>query len=356
MRMDGAGPRAGRAIMLGAGVCLWLIVATTAVAEVVHNLYSATVPVSTQSQTALERASRDALGQVLVKVSGSGDVLDNPVVRDALAGARQHIQQYAFVREEGIEAGLSARFEFDSAYVTRLVTQARLPLWTANRPRVLVWAAVERAGQRQLISLDGTPDLAAQLLQEFDRRGIPAQLPLYDLADATAITVDDIWDLNSLVALAASQRYAVDDVLLGRVVALSTGEWTGDWSYLSGRDRLDRSVTAPTSVGFNRRGVALVAEEMASRYAVVSSGGGDALLSMTVTGVTDYRDYAAIIAWLEGLELIDHANVQRISGDSLQIALVSLADAQQLAALIELNEGLTPLSTVSGYLEYEWRN
>lgn len=334
---------------------LWLW-AALASAEVVEGLYSAQVPVTDQSSASLASASRDALGQVLVKVSGSAEALDNPVVKKELANARSHVQQYAFSRGMGADDALTARFEFDSSYVTRLVTRAQLPLWTANRPRVLAWMAVEQDGQRQFVSLDATPELAQELLLEFEQRGVPAQLPLFDLADATAISVEDVWNLDGGTAQAASARYDVEDVLIGRVVAMSTGEWLGDWSYISGRHRLDRNASAPESRGFSQQGVALVAEEMAARYAVAPTGGGDDLVVMTISGVQDFADYAEIVNWLEGLELIDHANVRQITGDRVELGLVSLAEADALAKIIELNEHLQPQASLPGQLDYAWLN
>ena len=328
--------------------------ATLASAEAVRGLYSARVAVDDQSSETLARASMDALGQVLVKVSGSVDALSNPAIQEELPNARSHVQQYAFERETGPGGGLWARFEFDSSYVTRLVTQARLPLWTANRPRVLAWLVVEEQGQRQFVSLDGTPELATELLAEFDQRGVPAQLPLFDLADATAISADDIWQLDGRAAQAASQRYDVEDVLIGRVVAMSTGEWLGDWSYLHGNHRLDRNESAPESRGFARLGVTLVAEEMASRYAVAPASGSEGLVLMSVSGVNQYSDYASIVNWLERMELIDHANVRQISGDTLELGLVSLADAEALTKIISLNEHLEPLDSMPGQLDYQW--
>ena len=338
------------------GFALALLLSMASRAEVVRDLYAAQVPVTDRSSKALASAARDALAQVLVKVSGSEDALRNPVVREALPGARGHVQQYSFVRGEGPESGLFAKFEFEASYITGLVGRAGLPLWTANRPLVLVWAAVERDGVRQLVSLDTTPQVASELLEEFGRRGVPAQLPLFDLADASAIAVDDVWNLDGSAVVAASARYDVDDILFGRVVALSTGEWAGDWSYVNQRDRLDRTSQVPESQLFARDGANLVAESMAARYAVASSGGGESLVPMTVTGVGDFADYAAIVAWLEGLELIDHANVQRISGDYMELGLVTQADPAQLASIIELNDRLTPQGAVSGQLDYLWQN
>lgn len=336
------------------GFSLAMLLSAWGHAEVVRDLYAAQVPVADRSGKALASAARDALAQVLVKVSGSEEVLDNPVVAEALPGARSHVQQYAFQVEDG--AALSARFEFDASYITGLVTRARLPLWTANRPRVLVWAAVEQGGVRQFVSFANTPQLAAELLAEFDRRGVPAQLPLFDLADATAITVDDVWNLEAGAVFGASARYDVENILFGRVVALSTGEWAGDWSYVHQRDRLDRTAQVPESRIFAREGANLVAESMAARYAVAPSGVADGLVPISVGGVNNFAAYAAIVSWLEGLELIEHANVQRISADRLELGLVTQADAQQLASIIELNAKLVPQTALSGQLDYLWQN
>ena len=325
-----------------------------AAAEVVRDLYSARVPVTDQRSETLASAAQDALGQVLVKVSGSEEALGNPLVRKAMPEARSHVQQYVYNRAD--DGSLSARFEFDATYITGLVTQARLPLWTANRPRVLAWLVVEQGGQRQFVGLDSSPELAAELLREFDARGVPAQLPLFDLADATALSLDQAWTLDGNAVIAASGRYGVEDILLGRVVATSTGEWLGDWSYMFGRDRLDRSARAPESRGFARQGVVLAAESMASRYAVAPSAGSDGLVVMTVSGIENYGDYADLVDWLEDLELIDHANVRLITGDRLELGLVSLADSEDLAKLLELNRRLQPLASMPGQLDYQWQN
>lgn len=325
-------------------------------AGVVKDLYAAQVPVVDRSSQALASAARDALAQVLVKVSGSEEALSSPVVMDALPEARGHVQQYAFVRDEGPESGLYARFEFDASYITGLVNRARLPLWTANRPPVLLWAVVDSDDVRQFVSYDSTPRLARELIEEFDRRGVPAQLPLFDLTDATAVSVDNVWNLDAGAVIAASARYGVENILFGRVAALSTGEWAGDWSYVHQRDRLDRTAQVPESHLFARAGARLVAESMVARYAVASSGAGDTLVPMSVVGVREFSDYAAIVAWLEGLELIDHANVRRIWGDRIELGLVTQADAAQLATIIELNDKLTPQPVESGQLEYLWQN
>ena len=333
-----------------------IVISQPGLAEVVKDLHSATVPVVDQSSSALASGAQDALAEVLVKVSGSEEALLHPDIVAALPEARSHVQQYAYSRGQGVDEGLYARFEFESSYVNRLLTQARLPLWTANRPRVLVWMVADIDGDRRFVSLADTPELAGQLVDAFERRGVPVQLPLFDLTDATAIAVADVWEQRGLVIQSASARYDAEDILVGRVVVVSSGQWNGDWSYLFGNHRLDRSSSAPGSVGFMTDGVALAAEEMASRYAVAATGVEEDRVHMVVNGVLEFADYTAIVNWLESLELIEHANVQQISGDRIELGLDAAADAAQLASIIELNDRLQPLESLPGELVYQWRN
>jgi uncharacterized protein len=343
------------------GFALLLSVQGGARAEIVRDLYAAEVPVANKTSGARDTAARAALAEVLVKVSGSVDVLQNAVISSALPDAGKHVQQYAYNRDPSPAGGLLARFEFEDAWVTQLVTEAEVPLWTANRPPVLVWLVVEDANGRQFVNHDSMPDLADELLREFSRRGVPVQLPLFDLADATAITPDQVWRLDGAALMAASGRYNVRDVLGGRLATLSNGSIAGDWVYLYGQDRLDRAGTVANAALFFQDGVVLVAREMAARYAVAPSATNGEGVSMSVAGVYSYADYAGIVAWLESLELIEHANVTRIQGDLIELRLLVKADATQLAAIIELNEHLVPLPVATDLsqgnpLSYRWQN
>lgn len=325
-------------------------------AAVVSDLYEASVPVTQRSDAALSEAARRALSQVFVKVSGSEAVLSYPEVAAALGKARSYVQQYAYVADDG---GLLARFEFDAGIVSGIVTDAGAPLWTANRPEVLLWLVVDTAQGRRFITADNDPEQVALLREAFNKRGVPVRLPLYDLADSAALSPDQAWSQSSDALRAASARYGVSEILGGRAAPLSTGNWVGDWTYLTDTYRLDRSITASDDTTFIRDGVAIVAEDMASRYAVAakrsqSSGG----VMMVVDGVRSYGDYAGIVSWLEGLELIKHANVEQIRGEQIELRLIAQADADQLSSIIELNERLVPVPQVANpdRLSYQWQN
>ena len=326
-------------------------------AEVVADLYSAEVPVASQSSAALKKGSRAALADVLVKVSGSTGLLGNPVIKAALAKSRSQVMKYGYSLNQPASGEMMMRFEFDRSYITELIIEAGAPLWTANRPAVLVWLVVEDASGRRFASQDSDPELVAALRAEFSRRGVPLQLPLYDLADSAALTPDAAWRLNRTALLAASRRYDVQDILAGRFATGSAGDLNGDWVYLNDGNVRERSVKAAATESYLRDGVAMVAEDMASRYAVAPTSGGGGL-EMSVAGVASYADYAAVVAWLESIELIEHANVEWVRGDVIQLRLQAQVDATQLAGILQLNEQLVPVPGMDAgsQLSYQWLN
>ena len=78
---------------------------------------------------------------------------------------------------------------------------------------------------------------------------------------------------------------------------------------------------------------------------------------MSVTGIAGYADFAALINWLENLELVEQARVERVRGDELHLRLVAQADPAQLATMLELNKRLLPLAAGPEQgLNYQWQN
>jgi len=348
---------------LWALVCLVLLAARGAgAAELVRDLYLADVPVADSSSAELARASAEGLAQVLVKVSGSVEVLALPPVEQALREARNRVRQYSYARVDtptagnGSTSGLAARVEFDPAQVRELLATAGAPIWTATRPVVLVWLVVEDEYGRRFVSPGTDQELVAGLVEGFQRRGVPLRFPLFDLADTAALDPDEAWSLPVALVLAASERYRAKEVLAGRIAVLTSGEVAGDWAYLTGAGRQDRSMVRSTAPEFLLQGAAMVAEDMAARYALAPSGVvGDGLV-MTVSGITRYADYAAVISWLESLEPITRAHVAAIADDTLSLLLTAQADPAQLTGIIELNPRLRPSGAASSGLSYRWHN
>ena len=336
---------------------LALLMAGNTVAQMVPDLHSANVPVANQGANALSSAATKALAEVLVKVSGSDHLLANPIIVNALSDAREQVQQYAYTRNDPPEVGFTVHFEFDGGYVTDLVREAGAPLWTANRPPVLAWVVIEDEQGRHFVDRDNWPQQAQMLLEEFSRRGVPVQFPLFDLMDMAALSPNDAWRLSPAFIEAASARYNAQNIVAGRLATVSEGKSVGDWSYFYRDTGANRSVTVNDLRVFMRDGANMVAREMAARYAVAADTVEAGDIRLSVIGVLSYAEYAAIARWLENLELVEEAVIEQIRGDRVQFRLRAQTDVVQLASIIEINEHLLPVpaSGLDAALSYRWQ-
>ncbi|MDG2046708.1 MAG: DUF2066 domain-containing protein [Halioglobus sp.] len=336
---------------------LALLFAGNAWAEMVRDLHSASVPAANQGSKARKAAASEALAEVLVKVSGSRLLLADPIIVKALSNSETHVQQYVYTRNEPPALGFSVRFEFDRKYVTELVKQAGAPLWTASRPSVLAWVVVENENGRHFVDRDNWPEQAQILIDAFSRRGVPVQLPVFDLEDMSALSANDVWRLNSAAIQAASARYNAQDIIAGRLATVVEGESAGDWRYFYRDDRVNRSVSVDDLKAFMREGANIAASELSARYAVAPTTGEDGAMQMAVIGVFTYPEYAAIASWLDNLELIEDVIIEQVQGDRVRFRLQAQTDAEQLASIIELNEHLVrvPATELNPVLSYRWQ-
>lgn len=119
---------------------LWVLLAS-APALARDTQYSATVPVADRSGVARGAAVRQALGEVLIRLSGDPAVLQQAGGAALVAMANRYLQQYQY---EGNEAGgaLLLRAGFDGAALEAEMHQQGLPLWGRERP-----PALDQAGQ-----------------------------------------------------------------------------------------------------------------------------------------------------------------------------------------------------------------
>lgn len=323
--------------------------------EQVEDLYSSVVPVADRSAGALQSAARQALEEVLIKASGSRSVTGFAVIQEALSEARDMLRQYSYVELEGGEE-LAARVEFDPAQIRTLLAEAGAPLWTANRPAVLVWLVREDASGRVFMSAATDPELVAALHEGFRRRGVPVRFPLLDLADSTALDPDAAWQLPAGRLQAAAGRYGLDDVLAGRLVVTGSGDYLGDLVYQSSSGRLQQTTGRMNAESLAGAGVELVVSALASRYAVPASAASADAVFVEVEGVLSYADYAAVLGWVQGLELVTRADVAALEGNRLILQVLSNALPERLAEIVELNARLVPLAgSAPGRLHYEWR-
>lgn len=248
-------------------------------------LYEVKVPLRGTSEAERSAALADAMKAVAVRVSGRRDAAANATV--TAADPARHVQRYAAGADRTLTVG------FDGASVERLLQQAGLTFWAAERPLTLVDAAT---GDR------------AVALAAAERRGLPVA-----------------WQSGA--------------VATGPAQAVLRGTPNGaqfDWSFNHGGETVQAS-------GSLADGIHLAADTLAARYAPPSSRGTSALV-LRVNGMDDVRQYTGVLGYLDSLSLVRSVAVEALDGDVLRLRVVVRGDRELLGRIAALEGKLQPVA------------
>lgn len=347
-------------------------------AQVVDWLYDVEVQVASQADAERSRAARQALEEVLARVTGMAELPQVPEVEEALRRPERFYARYEYSRrlpvaQEGAEQATFLQLHFEAAAVLAMLRSADLPIWAANRPTTLAWVAVQRQRRRTLLSATDPDELTAGLQRRAQQRGLKLLLPLLDLQDS-ALAADAVWGLFWEDIQGASARYAPDLLLVGRVAEDVEGHWTADWQ-LRVRTSGSRGgfydgsvVMTPQSQlegfaeSFQYRaesageaallGLDGTADALADRFSVRGALGS---IPVLVRGAQTVRGYASLLAHLQSREFIERVDVDAVQPKTLGLRLHSRSNREQLRKLLAMGDQLVVESTPDEPLAVSWR-
>ena len=313
-----------------------LMSAGSAHAVEVKDLFTGLVAVADQSPAAVAKAQEDALKQVLVRATGSSAVVENKIVQEQLGRATEYLLQYSFVTE-GQQQMLSVVFDQDR--IERLLRQANEAQWGARRPLVLLWWVREENGGRSIVADAVSPQLRQPLRQQAMVRGVPLILPLMDLDDSLAVNSADLWGQFSQPVVSASVRYRADLLVMAKSYAYGEGERM-EWQLLDATPGGDSQPLFSGTLVFNGAPLALVdelAEKLASRYAVKTSESESDTLEVTITGLNQLADMAAVVRQLGNMAAVSRVELVRLRGRAADYRLYLLGNRADVLRALDLD-------------------
>jgi hypothetical protein len=321
-----------------------LAVASTSQAGRVQTLFQAEVDAAGRDTVSRDAALSVALGEVLVRLTGSTDSLQTPEAHGLLKKPGRFVEQFRF-RESAADASrpeqLSLWVQFDGVALAREVRAAGLPYWGRERPDLLLWLAIDNRGQRYLMSETYEPG-ATNARAAGKRHGLPLTLPLMDLEDQRAIQFTDVWGGFMGTIATASRRYRPQVVLTGRLERSgASGDWRTAWQLTDGGNSQSWKGHADSLHDAVDAGLGDAAEWLAVRYAVVSAESG--MWSLVVEEISNLEDYARVSAYLGSLSPVEKVNVLRAEDREVEFSLKLSADASSLQQLITLGRVLQPI-------------
>ena len=350
---------------------LLLVVAQKLDAVTLENLYQAEVLSESQSDAQRRIDASEGLSQVLTRVSGRSDILQNPVIVAALKTPEQYYSEFSYARVEAVNDAAAAlpqpgldplpaetprqvmRIRFAPSLIAKILREAGLPVWGSNRPSVLSWMAIDDESGRQVLG-EANPSLFAKTLNQAARaRGVPLLLPLWDLEDSRGVSSSEIWGRFLGRIEAASKRYSPDKILVFRAESEFSNQWRGDWSLGEGGQWRSGTVYGESQAQLATALVGVLASVLSEQYAVTSTRSE---VRLTVEGITEIQDYAEVSRYLEGLTQVMSVQPVRILTDMVEFKLRSEGEVQQIIDVIALDRKLSllRLDESSSTLWYRW--
>ncbi len=323
--------------LIGCFVLLLVVIAPPGVVGAVEmtSLYTAEVLLDPDEDDPRQAAYRNALAEVLLRVSGSG-VFSDPELFDLLfPDPASYVVQF----RPGDEDTLWVRF--DGNAVEDVLRRNGQPVWGSERPLTLIWLAVDWGqGEREVIGADDpersddaarTIDrnrlLRQRVLDVAEHRGLPVAFPLFDTEDLARVTFPDIWGGFDELILDASQRYEANSVLIGRIRA-DSGQ-RNRWTYHFAGEQ--RAWTGEPELVVN-----LVADMLAAEFAI----GGDATLQsveLGVAGINTVDAYGSVQRILSDLNVVESFAIVSIEGDRILYRVEAHGGGARLARALRLS-------------------
>jgi uncharacterized protein len=332
--------------------CLLQLAAVPVFAAEVAGLYQATVPVSSREDLReRQTAFATALRQVLLKLSGRSDTLQNPVISRALANAQPYVEAWVYRSQPRVEQGsgeqLVLEASFFRAQIQELLESAGIGVWPENRPDTLLWVALQDApGLRSLVGHEGVGnEYLEQLARAAAERGLPLVTPILDLQDQMTLRPDLLWSFDQEALRRASARYQVDSILAVRLYPLPGGQVFAKAQHLF-RDQVTELDALESSLSdFLAASIGMVASELAANYSVTMSRiDNSTRVRLQVEGITSIADYAGVLTYLQSLAMVQSVQVVRVQGEMMELELGTGGQVRQLIDSMALDRRLLPQS------------
>ena len=318
-----------------------------------EQLYTVQQPVDDQSESNRQQAARQALLEVLSRVTGLGTIPRNQPINSALARPDRFYSEYVFVRSDQASsqdgsAALALEVRFQEQAILELVRTARLPIWWSGRPLSMAWMVVEQDGQRSLLRDGGQLELGQAMYRQARKRGLPVALPLLDLQDNLQVSSGIVWGNFLPTLIRATDRYGINQLIVGRMRAETVDDQTlysGDWQVAFAQD-LD-PVTINFS-GLTAEQAANVATELATSYfapAMTVFAGDQFDHILHVDKVTEIGQYARMMKYFRQFEFVEDVTVASIVDGKMALNVSTAASAKLLLSLLTRDGRLATQAT-----------
>lgn len=328
-------------------IALWLVPLSLSAAEV--ELYQASGAIASQSEEDRRKKAPELLRDVVIKIVGNEQTVENADISALLDSPDQYIQQYSYERLNPDASNtepdkLALKLTFNQNTLLDAIERLNLPIWEENRPEMLIWVAVDDGGDRELLSGDDKDfSLVERIKTTAQRRGLPVIFPVMDLEDQTQLTFGDVWSGSTSNIRNASERYGSQIIVAARVTVSNDENAQIRWQALMADDEERWQSTGEPQKAVEK-GIDQLADLLGQQFAQRYSGQSQQQLKLMVEGIKGFKDYQRVVDYLTRLQAVEHVDISELRGDSLAVDVFLRGDEQAFERTLAYGQVLKAIS------------
>jgi len=326
-----------------------MLIWTNSQAVILSDLNTVKILVKDTSVSSRQVALSQALGAVLVKMSGNSKITTLPMIHNMQLKANRFVQSYTYLSHDVLDdsGSLALQVSFDKKELKHILRQSQQSIWSSDRPLTLLWIDVEDGSDHQVLSSTTDSPLIEILQKTADVRGVPILFPAMDLQDwsLTDFSVDKEGTysaVNYQLLQKMLTRYNAVVLLAGYLERVDTNRWQGQWLlWLEGApyrwhsqpDEMDEVLSQAINNTVNL---------MVNQYTVVSSNNLKKKVLLAVSQVNDLSHYAKVLAKLRHLVPVAKVTLEDIKGSNILLDLEVIGGTQALVQALSTQSCFLP--------------
>lgn len=342
-------------------VIFFSFVSFSSLAVEVTDLYQDILKVENKSRDARIAASRQALLNVLVKVSGDAQADKNSLAKQRSKDISDYMLKFEY--DEKPDGHLNLLVKFEANKINALVKELNLSLWGNRRPLIVIWLAIEDNLRRELVTQESHPQLESLIYDKAKRRGLPVVVPLLDLQDRSLVGIPEIWGNFSEPVQQASNRYRAERSITARMYQQPNSDnWLLDWRFTN-----DELFGSNQITGDRQQIVAQMIDSLAAglaaEYAVDPNAVGQlAEATFQLKGTKSFVDIALAKRRLESLSVVTQVVISTRTDDLVEFRVNHTGSINDFKKALELDNAFSAFVdprafyqlTNNDALEYSW--
>ena len=321
----------------------------------VSGLYQATITVSDESESKRRVALKQALGKVLVKVTGDRNINNSTTANLLHQRSEQFVQQYRYnqnTNEWGQDKSATELWvQFDENALDAALKTYGVNVWGKERPSILVWLVCQNDKNRYFASLENSSEYLNILEKRAAARGIRLLFPLLDLQDTSQISVTDVWGSFMEPIIKASNRYQPDAILAGKFSQILPALWESNWAVYMNEEVISWTTQSEIADIALEEGIDELIDKLVSQYSNIEKQDYKAV-DISISNIDSLDRYAQAILYLKSLKSVTKVSVKRISLNYVVFELIGDQGIEGIQQAISLGK---KLQFVEGSDDIEYR-